>query len=107
MRPSWLKTSTAGSGSSNILRFKAPGLDPLIDEMGKLSPDDPKVAELGQEALKIMVENMLLTSTISFKKFTSFDDTYWTGWPTSENPTRQPLYWFMGGRFTFANVEPK
>jgi peptide/nickel transport system substrate-binding protein len=65
------------------------------------------VAQLGQEALKVWVENMLTTNTISFKKFTSFDDTYWTGWPTSENPTRQPLYWFIGGRFTFADVAAK
>jgi len=24
-----------------------------------------------------------------------------------DHPTRQPLYWFIGGRFTFADVEPK
>jgi peptide/nickel transport system substrate-binding protein len=99
--------STAGSGSSNILRFKQPELDTIADDLSKLNPDDPKVAELGQQALKVWVENMLTTNTISFKKFTSFDDTYWQGWPNSENPTRQPLYWFIGGRFTFANVEPK
>ena len=63
--------------------------------------------ELGQQALKVWVENMLTTNTISFKKFTSFDDTYWQGWPTSEKPTRQPLYCFIGGRFTFADVEAK
>jgi peptide/nickel transport system substrate-binding protein len=50
---------------------------------------------------------MLTIPTISFKKFTSIDETYWTNWPTAENPKRQPLYWFMGGRFTFADVEPK
>jgi peptide/nickel transport system substrate-binding protein len=99
--------STAGSGSNNILRFKAPELDTFADDLSKINPDDPKVQELGQQALKYWVENMLTTNTISFKKFTSFDDTYWTGWPTSENPTRQPLYWFIGGRFTFADVEPK
>lgn len=98
---------TAGRGSQNWVRFESPELDAIIDELGSLSPSDPRVAELGQEALKIMVENQWTSSTISFKKFTSFEDTYWTGWPTSENPTRQPLYWFMGGRFTFAEVEPK
>jgi peptide/nickel transport system substrate-binding protein len=97
----------SGTGSANILRFKAPELDKITDELSKLSPDDPKVQQLGQEAMKYWVENMLTTPTISFKKFTSFDDTYWTGWPTNEKPTRQPLYWFMGGRFTFADVEPK
>jgi peptide/nickel transport system substrate-binding protein len=100
-------TDTTTTGSANIIRFEAPELDTIIDELAALSPDDPRVAELGQEAMKYWVENMITTSTISFKKFTSFDDTYWTGWPTNENPTRQPLYWFMGGRFTFADVEPK
>ncbi|HEX9439958.1 MAG TPA: ABC transporter substrate-binding protein [Roseiflexaceae bacterium] len=97
----------SGTGSVNFLRFKAPEIDKIADQLSKLSPDDPKVQELGQEAMRYWVENMLDTATISFKKFTSIDETYWTGWPTSENPTRQPLYWFMGGRFTFADVEPK
>jgi peptide/nickel transport system substrate-binding protein len=100
-------TDAATKGSQNIVRFKAPEIDAIIDQLTKLSPEDPKVPELGQQALKYWVENMITTNTISFKKFTSFDDTYWTGWPTNENPTRQPLYWFIGGRFTFADVEPK
>lgn len=100
-------TSTAGSGSGNIVRFKAPEIDTIVDELAKISPEDPKVSELGQNAMKVWVENMLTIPTISFKKFTSIDETYWTNWPTSENPERQPLYWFMGGRFTFADVEPK
>ena len=100
-------TDMSTQSSTNSVRFEAPELDAIIDELATISPDDPRVAELGQEAMKYWVENMITTSTISFKKFTSFDDTYWTGWPTNENPTRQPLYWFMGGRFTFADVEPK
>ncbi|HET9221496.1 MAG TPA: hypothetical protein VFO07_03285, partial [Roseiflexaceae bacterium] len=100
-------TDASTKGSQNTIRFKAPELDAIIDQLSKLSPEDPKVAELGQEAMKYWVENMITTNTISFKKFTSFDDTYWTGWPTNENPTRQPLYWFLGGRFTFAEVAPK
>ena len=99
-------TDTAGTGSNNTLRFKAPEIDRIVDELSKLPPDDPKVQELGQEAIKYWVENMLSTPTLSFKKFTAIDETYWTGWPSAENPTRQPLYWFMGGRFTFADVEP-
>jgi peptide/nickel transport system substrate-binding protein len=96
-----------GTGSANILRFKAPELDRITEELSQLPPDDPRVQQLGQEAMKYWVENMLTTPTISFKKFTAIDETYWTGWPTAENPTRQPLYWFMGGRFTFAEMQPK
>jgi peptide/nickel transport system substrate-binding protein len=28
------------------------------------------------------------------------------GFPTAENPTAQPLYWFQGGRFTFPLLTP-
>jgi len=74
--------------------------------MGQLPPDDPEVLELGMQALKLLTENLYTTTTISFKKFVTMDEYYWTGWPTAENPNRQPLYWFMGGRFSFPQVEP-
>ena len=44
------------------------------------------------------------SSFTSFKKFITQDQQYWSGFPTAENPTRQPLYWFIGGRFTFAQL---
>jgi peptide/nickel transport system substrate-binding protein len=49
---------------------------------------------------------MVRTTTISFKKFITQDQQYWNGFPTAENASRQPLYWFMGGRFTFAGISP-
>ena len=97
--------STAGRGSSNIMRFKSAELDRLTDEMGKLSPDDPRVLELGQDAMKEYVTNLYGLVTISFKKFITMDEYYWTGWPTAEHPERQPLYWFQGGRFSLPYVE--
>ncbi len=97
--------STAGHGSNNILRSVMPGLDEITDEMGALHPDDPRVLELGMDAIKLLTENLYTTTTISFKKFVTMDEYYWKGWPTSENANRQPLYWFMGGRFSLPYVE--
>jgi peptide/nickel transport system substrate-binding protein len=98
--------STAGTGSSNEIRLKDPEIDRIIDELAALHPDDPQVLELGREWMKLYVENMYVIPTISFKKFITIDETYWTGFPTSENVTYQPLYWFHGGKFTFPQVEP-
>jgi peptide/nickel transport system substrate-binding protein len=99
-------TSDATTGSANDQRFVQPGLDEIVDEMAKLTPDNPKVVELGQEALKLMITNALFLNTTSFKKFITMDEYYWTGWPTSEHPDRQPLYWFQGGRFSLPYVTP-
>ena len=98
--------STAGNGSSNIERFQFPELDAIIEQMAKLSPEDPQVLDLGRQAMQFWVQNMITIQTISFKKFITQDTQYWTGFPTAENPTRQPLYWFIGGRFAFAGVAP-
>jgi peptide/nickel transport system substrate-binding protein len=99
--------STAGAGSSNWERFKLPELDAIIEQMGRLSPEDSQVLDLGRQAMQLWVENMITIQTISFKKFITQDTQYWSGFPTAENPTRQPLYWFIGGRFAFQQVTPK
>ena len=98
--------STAGAGSNDIERFKFPELDALIEQMGKLTPDDPQVLDIGRQVMQFWVQNMVRIHTISFKKFITQDNQYWTGFPTAEKPSRQPLYWFIGGRFTFAGVTP-
>ena len=98
--------STAGRGSTNAMRLKSPELDAIIDEMGSLHPEDPQVLELARDSMKLWAENMYSIVTISFKKFVTIDEYYWTGFPTSEHPDRQPLYWFIGGRFTLPYVEP-
>ncbi|MEZ4639580.1 MAG: hypothetical protein R2856_32235 [Caldilineaceae bacterium] len=37
-----------------------------------------------------------MITAISFKKFVTWDERYWTGFPTAENPNYMPLYWFHG-----------
>ena len=49
---------------------------------------------------------MYSITTISFKKFVTWDERYWTGFPTSEEPTYMPLYWFQGGKFAFQSLKP-
>ena len=56
--------------------------------------------------MKLWVQNMWSIPTISFKKFITEDETYWTGLATAEKPDRQPLFWFLGARFVLPYIEP-
>jgi peptide/nickel transport system substrate-binding protein len=56
--------------------------------------------------LKYWVEQMYFITPIAFKKFVTWDERYWTGFPTSEDPKYMPLYWFQGGKFAFQGLEP-
>ena len=97
--------STAGV-TSNIERLQSEELDQIIEALSALNPTDPAVVELGMEFNQLFLENMWGIPVVSFKKFVTWDETYWTGFPTNENPATQPLYWFMGGKYTFQNLRP-
>jgi peptide/nickel transport system substrate-binding protein len=98
--------STQAQGSNNWMRFRSPELDQVIERLTGTSPDNPASLDLSQQAVKIWTEQMLTLPTVSFKKFVTTDSTFWTGWPKSDHPDREPLYWFMGGRFAVQKVVP-
>src|SRR4051794_1589094 len=70
--------STAGASSNNIERFRFPELDSFIEQMGKLRPVDQRVLDIGREVMQFWVTNMVRIHTISFKKFITQDNQYWT-----------------------------
>jgi len=73
--------------------------------MGLTAPGSAESLQVSQDFLKYWIENMYSIPVISFKKFVTWDERYWTGFPTSENPIYMPLYWFHGGKFTFQSLK--
>ena len=95
-----------GKGTTlNRIRLKSEKIDKIIEELGALAPDDPRSRELEYEFFKEWVRNQYSITTISFKKFITEDEYYWTNFPNSENPYGQPSYWFMGSRFVLPHLE--
>ncbi len=92
-------------GGGRPERLQDMALDELIDTMETVHPEDPQNVTLMHEFLQHWVENMYYISTVSFKKFVTWNELYWTGFPSSENPAYMPLYWFQGGRFSLAGLE--
>jgi peptide/nickel transport system substrate-binding protein len=97
-----------GGGDAYIqsIRLQDPRIGELIDEMAVLEPESAENIEVSTEMLKYWTENMYFITTISFKKFVTWDERYWTGFPTAENPTYMPLYWFQGGKFAIQSLTP-
>jgi len=94
------------TGGSNIARINDPAVGAFIDAMVPLNPDSEENIQNNIEFLKHWTEQMYFITTISFKKFVTWDERYWTGFPTSESPDYMPLYWFQGGKFAFQSLEP-
>lgn len=93
-------------GGSNHERVNDPRVGEFIDAMVPLEPGSPENQEVVQEFLQYWAEQMYTITAISFKKFVTWDERYWTGFPTAEQPDYMPLYWFHGGKFAIQSLEP-
>ena len=95
-------------GGDGVRRLTDDTIDSLVDAMEGVNPvsQEAENVELGIQYLQNWVENMFDITCIAFKKFVTWDETYWTGFPTAENPNYQPLYWFQGGKYAIQNLHP-
>jgi peptide/nickel transport system substrate-binding protein len=98
--------AATGGGDTYItaMRLNDPVLGEMIDQMAVTDPSTPESVELNTEYYKYWVENMYSITAIAFKKFVTWDERYWTGFPTAEDPNYMPLYWFHGGKFAVQNL---
>ncbi len=93
-------------GGDGQRRINDERIGELIDQMASLDPTSEENFEVARELVQYWTENMFDITTIAFKKFVTWDERYWTGFPTSEDPNYMPLYWFHGGKFAFQNLTP-
>jgi peptide/nickel transport system substrate-binding protein len=70
----------------NLTRWENPKLDEIIEANRKVAFDSPEVAQLGMDYLKLAVEDMPFIPLMAYNKFAPFDETYWTGYPSIDNP---------------------
>lgn len=94
------------AGGTNLERLNDPQVGEYIDSMVNVTPDNPQNQEIVTDFLKYWVENQFNITAISFKKFVTWDERFYTGFPTSENPEYMPLYWFQGGKMAVQSLEP-
>lgn len=107
---SWHSAFVAEPGKPQPLRnwqrWKHPELDRIIEETRKIGFDDPKGLELGKEYVKLMVNEMPIIPLMSYNVFTAMDHTYWTGFPTIENPYANPVTNWGNSRYMFVRLKP-
>ena len=90
----------------NWQRWSNPDLDKLIEQTRTISFDDPKRVEIGKEYVKLMVREMPIVPLMAYNVFTAMDQTYWTGWPTFDNPYTNPVPNWGNSRYMFVKIKP-
>lgn len=106
---SWHSTYYKPTGTNavgrNRMRWQNPELDKIIDAIQQTDFDDPKGVELGQQFIKLAVQEMPITPIMSYNVFSVCDETYWKGFPSSENPYTDPVANWANTRYMYVKIK--
>ena len=79
----------------NSFRYQNPAFDKIVDQMYKVSPDDTAaLTPLFHDAMEIWLADMPVVPLVQAPALVPFNSTYWTGWPTAEDPWNMPVSWW-------------
>lgn len=93
-------------GSGQGTRWDNARATELIKEIATLSPEDPKCMEDNVELVKLMTEEMIFIPFHSGVKLCPTNDTYWTGYPNSENAYNGPWWWWSTFKYFLPYITP-
>lgn len=92
--------------NANGWRWKNGEYSRLVDEMGVLPLDDPRVDSLYALAMAIWLKELPIIPLTQAKKLIPFSTAYWTGWPTAQDNYFQPFTWWNSTHRIIHNLEP-
>jgi peptide/nickel transport system substrate-binding protein len=85
------KVGEAGDISSH---WKNADYDALVEQMAALPVGDPKQLDLFVDAMKIYLAELPHTPLVQWMHRIAYNNTYWTGWPSSNDPYLPGAFWF-------------
>lgn len=92
----------------NWQRWSDPRIDDLVERMRvtEFTDHEANVA-LGNEFIKLMVDEMPIIPVMSFNVFSAYDERYWTGFPTAEeNPYANIVTNWSNSKYIFTQIKP-
>jgi peptide/nickel transport system substrate-binding protein len=95
-----------GTFAEHFWRWQNKPFDALIDEMGRIAPDDPKLVGLFHEAMDIWLAELPSIPIVQWYHRIPHNETYWTNWPTAENPYINSAYWHRTWLLVLLELEP-
>ncbi len=96
-------TQVAGD---NGWRWQNKNYSVLVDKIGKLPLDDPKIDQLFIKAMDIWMDELPIIPITQAKKLVPFDTSYWMNWPSAENPYIHPPSWWQSTHVIIHKLVP-
>jgi peptide/nickel transport system substrate-binding protein len=90
-----------GRPTLNPARWSNKEYDAIVDQVAKLPPEDPKITELVKAAMEIWMREAVEAPINEWYHRIPMNETYWTGWPSTQEPYMLPASFYMSGTFGY------
>lgn len=95
-----------GQRATYPYRWVNPDYDKLVDQMGTLAPEDPKVLDLFHQAMQIWIKNLPDIGLVQWFHRIPTNTTYWKGFPDETNPYINSCYWHRTSPLWINTIQP-
>ncbi len=95
-----------GTSAEYFWRWKNERFDGIVDRMAEVAPGDPKLVPLYREAMQIWLGELPSIPLVQWYHRIPHNETYWTNWPSEENPYINSAYWHRGWLLVLLNLQP-
>ena len=95
-----------GTSTPTFWRWKNEAFDRIVDEMGQIPPDDPRLMGLFRQAMDIWLRELPSIPILQWYHRIPHNETYWKNWPTAQNPYINSAYWHRTWLLVLLGLEP-
>ena len=96
-----------GQAADMPWRWKNAAYDELIDQMGQTPTADPAMKTLYRQAMDIWLSELPSIPIVQWPHRIPHNETYWTNWPSEDNPYINSAYWSRTWLLVLLNLQPK
>ena len=95
-----------GTSTPTFWRWSNAQYDAIVDRMGETDPADPELINLFHQALGVWLPEMPAIPLLQFYHRIPHNQTYWTNWPSAQNPYINSAYWHRTWLLVLLGLEP-
>jgi len=95
-----------GESTFPFYRWDNPEFSSIVDEMAAIAHDDPRMFSLFHQAMDIWLREVPDIPLCSFYHRNPINYTYWTGWPTEDNPYINDANWHKTVLLMIVRLQP-
>jgi peptide/nickel transport system substrate-binding protein len=88
---------TGEGGWQNIWRWGNDEFSAIVDDLVTTEPGSPEEYDLFYQAMEIWLRELPMIPLFEWYHLTLMNTTYWTGWPSADNPSHWPTMHYKTG----------